>query len=259
MPAKSISLPGLPLIDDGHQFRVEAATGLGACETAIRLLLIDEASVVVEGRLRGRLDPPVLAVLPPGWNGSLRLARGGFCYRIDLDGGAALAPLLGLDAPLILSGAAIGPWRGEVIALAQRWWLSLDERRRTAIHVAALLERLTADRHAPPPTPGIAGRYQELVRAHLGSNERVDALAARLGVSRATLDRAMTASVGRTAAEWQRGERLREAVVLLDRTVRSVEDIGRSVGFPDPDSFARAFRRQHGCTPKAWRQQRTRR
>ena len=64
MPAKSISLPGLPLIDDGHQFRVEAATGLGACETAIRLLLIDEASVVVEGRLRGRLDPPVLAVLP---------------------------------------------------------------------------------------------------------------------------------------------------------------------------------------------------
>lgn len=248
-----VTIAGSPVIDDGHQFRVERPVVIGPCPgTTHRLLLVEDAAVVIEPGHRRR-SPPVLLLLPPGWAGSVRLARGAFCYRLDVDGGKALVQTLGLHGLLALDGEEVRPWRSDVVALAQRWWRSFAERRRVAIQCAALLVRLCGSGTKPSAPLGLAGRFQELAREHLGSNERIPALAARLGVSRITLDRAMRSAVGMTASAWWRGERMREAAVLVGRMDRSVGAVAAAIGFRDADSFARAFRRSHGGSPRAWR------
>ncbi|MNL85110.1 Transcriptional activator NphR [compost metagenome] len=47
--------------------------------------------------------------------------------------------------------------------------------------------------------------------------------------------------------------RLLEAKRLLMFTIRSVEDIGREIGFDDPAYFSRFFRRRMGEAPAVWR------
>lgn len=46
---------------------------------------------------------------------------------------------------------------------------------------------------------------------------------------------------------------LLEAKRLLKFTIRSVENIGREVGFEDPAYFSRFFRKRTGDTPSDWR------
>ena len=47
--------------------------------------------------------------------------------------------------------------------------------------------------------------------------------------------------------------RMREARRLLAATESTVRDIGAQCGYPDPVTFGRTFRREHGCTPGAYR------
>ncbi|MFM2091005.1 MAG: hypothetical protein RLZZ127_1494 [Planctomycetota bacterium] len=241
---------GLPVISDGHQFRVGAVQVLEPLPDAWRVLLVDDAAVALLDERVRRIDPPLLLLAPPGGGPRIRLGRGAFCYRFDLDGGPGLRALLG-SAVRVWQGADAAPWSGELVALAQRWWRSLPDRQRVAVHLTDLLLRAAA---AEPEAAaqGLEIRFQALVREHLGSEEKAPDLARRLGVSRITLDRALLRSTGRTAAAWLRGERLRAAADMLVRSGRTVADIGLSCGFADPDSFARAFRRQFGCTPRAW-------
>lgn len=251
MPAKTHV--GLPVVSDGHQQRVGEPVAFGACTGAIRILLIEDGAVAIEHGARRRLDPPVLTVVPPGWDGAVSAGRGAFIYRIDLDGGPDLAALVG-SRPIIAHGAGTAPWRAEIIAQAQRWWRSLRERRLAAITLSALLVRLLEDAGRPGAVrQPLDARFLALVREHLGSGERADALARRLGVSRATLDRRLRTATGTSAADWLRLERLRAAADMLLRWPYPIAEVGRRCGFADGDSFTRAFRRLHGCTPRAWR------
>jgi AraC-like DNA-binding protein len=58
---------------------------------------------------------------------------------------------------------------------------------------------------------------------------------------------------GRTVLEWIAERRIAEARRLLVETDRSVEEIGRAVGYDDTGYFIRVFRRFHAITPLAWR------
>ncbi len=244
---------GLPVISDGHQWRVLAAAVVEPLAgDGLRILLVEDGAVTVLDGGNRRLDPPVLVVLPAAHRARIRIARGAFCYRLDLDGGPGLARMLGSDLRLWQGGAA-APWRTELIAIAQRWWRSLVDRQRVAVHLTDLLLRAQSAILAPDPAAqSLESRFQALVRDHLGSEERAPELARRLGVSRITLDRALVRSTGRTAAAWIRAERLRAAAEMLRHGGRPFANVGPSCGFADPDSFARAFRRQYGCTPRQW-------
>ncbi|MGW2484600.1 AraC family transcriptional regulator [Streptomyces sp. NPDC001571] len=82
------------------------------------------------------------------------------------------------------------------------------------------------------------------------SNQR---LAARVGVSRATLARRFTALVGRAPMAYLTWWRLTRAAVLLRTTPDALGAIAGRVGYSTPYALSHAFSRQYGTTPGRYR------
>jgi AraC-like DNA-binding protein len=98
-------------------------------------------------------------------------------------------------------------------------------------------------------------RIRAIMRQHLRSPELTPAWLCRLAdISRSQLYR-LFEPVGGVAHEIQR-ERLREAHrAIADPTDgRSIREIGEELGFPEPTTFSRAFRREFGYPPSRLRQ-----
>lgn len=107
---------------------------------------------------------------------------------------------------------------------------------------------------------GVAGTGTPLVAEALRFIERncladisLREVAAALGRSPAHLTTAMRVATGRTAQQWITAGRLAEARRRLCAGDESVEAIAGQVGYGDPSSFIRAFRREHAVSPAAWR------
>lgn len=60
---------------------------------------------------------------------------------------------------------------------------------------------------------------------------------------------------GDSPAARLRRVRLARAEELLTRTSSTVTQIAYACGFADVNTFIRAFRRAHDCTPESWRRQ----
>lgn len=81
----------------------------------------------------------------------------------------------------------------------------------------------------------------------------IDVVAERLHISRRHLENHFTLH-GIGPASYLRHLRTRRAAVLLSRNPDvPVAEIGRRAGFTDTNTFIRAFRRDFGSTPAAWR------
>jgi len=61
---------------------------------------------------------------------------------------------------------------------------------------------------------------------------------------------------GSSPGEFLRGERIRQAELLLRRSELSISAIGEMVGYPDPTVFVRSFRLARKVTPGEWRRRR---
>lgn len=85
--------------------------------------------------------------------------------------------------------------------------------------------------------------------AHLAEPLTQEQLAAAGNLSRATLQRLFTACYGTSAIDHLNRLRVARARHLLLATRLPVAEIGRRVGFPDPNYFARVFRRLQGVAP----------
>jgi len=73
------------------------------------------------------------------------------------------------------------------------------------------------------------------------------------------LTTALKKATGRSVVEWIIAGRLSEACNRLLHTDEMVEIIAERVGYADATHFIRLFRRMHGVTPAAWRNERRRR
>lgn len=99
-------------------------------------------------------------------------------------------------------------------------------------------------------------RLRELV-AWIGTHPQeelsVEVLAARVQMSPRNFARAFAAQAGCTPARFVEQTRVAAAAQLLRRTRWTQDRIASRSGFGSVDALQRAFVRQHGLTPQAWR------
>lgn len=97
-------------------------------------------------------------------------------------------------------------------------------------------------------------RVIEHVHADLGGPLSLDALAEVAAMSRFQWHRTWRRLMGETQAAYLRRIRMHVAASELARARHvDLRALARQVGYPDPDSFARAFAAQYGMTPRRFR------
>ena len=96
-------------------------------------------------------------------------------------------------------------------------------------------------------------RVMDHIHAHPGGDLSLDALADVAAMSRFHWHRVFRAMTGETCAQAVRRIRMHLAACALAGGDDPVEVIARSVGYPDPDSFARTFAAQYGHSPTRFR------
>ncbi|WP_240801907.1 AraC family transcriptional regulator [Streptomyces sp. A1136] len=95
----------------------------------------------------------------------------------------------------------------------------------------------------------------ERIHADPAAEWTVDSLASAASVSRATLSRRFQSSMARSPARYLAQWRMDLAAIRLRDTAETVEDISAQVGYRSVPSFTRAFARDRGCSPGAYRAQ----
>jgi AraC family transcriptional regulator len=91
------------------------------------------------------------------------------------------------------------------------------------------------------------------IRARVEAGPSLETLAARTGSSRFQLLRAFRAMVGESPKQYTLRLRLEQAATRLATRDASVLDVALDAGFKSHEVFTRAFRRQFGLTPTAYR------
>lgn len=118
--------------------------------------------------------------------------------------------------------------------------------------VAKAFEARSAERRAPPRTSPFRSEVERWLEPLLASGEvGIERVARDLGYSRQTLYRRLKAE-GVTYEQLLDGLRRRLALRFM-REGLSVKDAAYRLGFSDPASFSRAFKRWTGTSPSAMR------
>jgi AraC-like DNA-binding protein len=99
----------------------------------------------------------------------------------------------------------------------------------------------------------VVGPALALIHDDPGSGWSLERLANDVHVSRATLARRFTALVGVSPMAYLSQWRLATAADLLRSGSASVEQIAGQVGYASQFAFSAAFRREYGCSPRAYR------
>jgi AraC family transcriptional regulator of arabinose operon len=94
------------------------------------------------------------------------------------------------------------------------------------------------------------------IERRLGARLDVPDLAASVNLSPSRFAYLFQRDMGTSPARFVRVRRLDRARELLETTFLSVKEVMVEVGLNDASHFTRDFRRQHGLTPRAWRQTR---
>lgn len=154
---------------------------------------------------------------------------------------------------------------------ARAWvtWLErlereLEKRELGYVRVAkGLIELMLVDlaRMVEPHIPDIAttqrprlAKVFRFIEEHFRSPLKLRDLAGAAGLSSAYLTTLLKKQTGRSAGEWLTARRMAEARRLLGETSSGVKGIAYEVGYGDTSHFIEVFSKEHGLTPKAWRE-----
>lgn len=99
-------------------------------------------------------------------------------------------------------------------------------------------------------------RAEAFISAHLAEPLTIASVADELFVSRSKLCEAFRGVLGKGLAERVREERMKAARELIASGKANISDAARAVGYARSSSFDEAFRREFGCSPSEWRQNR---
>lgn len=98
-------------------------------------------------------------------------------------------------------------------------------------------------------------RFQCLLESDFTHHHNVGHYAEKLGVSEANLRLACALVAAMSPRDCISQRLATEAAQLLANTQLPVQTISDQLGFDEPTNFAKFFKRQHGCTPSAFREQ----
>ncbi len=94
----------------------------------------------------------------------------------------------------------------------------------------------------------------EIIEENLGEEDfRVEHFAESLNMSISQLNRKLNALVDQPAGTFIRSLRLQRSAELLNQTEKNIAEICYEVGFNDQAYFSRAFKKQYGKSPSAFR------
>ncbi len=124
--------------------------------------------------------------------------------------------------------------------------------------IRALVLRLMAGHDAvdvpvPKPDPEAIRRVRDYLEAHLTGNPSLADLAEVAGLSPHHLARTFTRVTGQPPHRYLLIRRLERAKLLLARSPRTIAEIAFDLGFSSQGHFHRAFRKQVGIPPGAYR------
>lgn len=97
------------------------------------------------------------------------------------------------------------------------------------------------------------GRALSLMHSQPAHAWTVDELADRVGLSRSALGEKFTALVGLPPMQYLARWRLQLAADLLQSSRRTIGAIAADIGYESEAAFSRAFKRELGAAPAAWR------
>jgi transcriptional regulator GlxA family with amidase domain len=95
---------------------------------------------------------------------------------------------------------------------------------------------------------------QQWVAEHYAVANPVARMIEVSGLAPRTFKRRFAAATGYSPIAYVQALRIEEAKHLLETTAAPTDDVGREVGYADPASFRRIFRRSTGVTPARYRQ-----
>lgn len=96
-------------------------------------------------------------------------------------------------------------------------------------------------------------QFQEWLADHYSEADPVMEMIRQSGLTRRTFGRRFHAATGYAPLDYVQRVRIEEAKQLLETGDRTVEQIAAQVGYSDPVSFRRLFKRMVGETPAAYR------
>jgi AraC-like DNA-binding protein len=117
---------------------------------------------------------------------------------------------------------------------------------------AVFLDQLAVQRELPLFVPALtlplARRVAAALAADPADTPGAGDLAAELGVSTRTLERAFVSDANMTLGEWRQRSRITRAIALL-ASGADVKDVALEVGYSTPSAFVTAFKKCVGSTP----------
>lgn len=162
----------------------------------------------------------------------------------------------GCDLPLLVPKILLPRFQREVPRLIASWRSSVPVER---LRAQQILGDLLIDLVATVAAPAVDGdaaiiHAEDIARRSLDADFGVAAFADAAGMSPSTFHERYRRLRGTTPLRFLTEARMALARDLLADPRQSIGSIAARVGHPDPTVFGRIFRREHGCTPRDWRQ-----
>lgn len=252
---------------------VDRAAGLDWTIAPHRHVHLHQVFLLQSGQVKLALDGAAITVTPPAILNLPREHVHGFSFSRGTEGFVLTLPakdfpeLFGAGAEMAMSLARpfVAPANDTVAtqfeAMAQQYHAP-GPYRKTLLRAAAatLMGRVLLAVQDQANAPQVTGRadprianFQALVRKHLRNGQTVEDFARSLAVSSRHLNRLCQRQIGLSAKAYVEAEKMHEACRLLVYTRMSVQGVAFHLGYDDPAYFSRAFRRNVGLSPAAYR------
>lgn len=105
----------------------------------------------------------------------------------------------------------------------------------------------------PATSDAVVADCQQWIAEHYAEENPVQTMVEQSGLNARTFSRRFRAATGQTPLDYVQAMRIEEAKQMLETGDASLDEIAASVGYEDPSSFRKLFRRKAGLSPAAYR------